>query len=140
MQSQVEIIVRSTEIDVNGHVNNAKYLEYLEWGREKWYEDAQLAYATFQNMGIHTVVVSIHINYRQECKQGDCLTVTCAPQSIGKSSYVFIQKILNQRKEMCVEATVSSVTVHTASRKSCEAPIELRKHFSTDTQTSSKIE
>ena len=40
MDASIELIVRSTEIDVNGHVNNAKYLEYLEWGREEWYEKA----------------------------------------------------------------------------------------------------
>ena len=34
----LETVVRCTEIDVNGHVNNAKYVEYLEWGREEWYE------------------------------------------------------------------------------------------------------
>jgi acyl-CoA thioesterase FadM len=31
METALTIIVRSTEIDINGHVNNAKYLEYLEW-------------------------------------------------------------------------------------------------------------
>jgi acyl-CoA thioesterase FadM len=31
----LETVVRCTEIDVNGHVNNAKYVEYLEWGREE---------------------------------------------------------------------------------------------------------
>ena len=38
METSLEIVVRPTEIDVNGHVNNAKYVEYLEWGREEWYE------------------------------------------------------------------------------------------------------
>jgi acyl-ACP thioesterase len=27
----VETVVRCTEIDVNGHLNNAKFVEYLEW-------------------------------------------------------------------------------------------------------------
>ncbi len=27
----LETVVRCTEIDVNGHVNNAKFVEYLEW-------------------------------------------------------------------------------------------------------------
>ena len=29
MKTSLDIVVRPTEIDVNGHVNNAKYLEYL---------------------------------------------------------------------------------------------------------------
>ena len=48
----LEIVVRSTEIDVNGHVNNAKYLEYLEWGREEWYERSGLSYETFLALGV----------------------------------------------------------------------------------------
>lgn len=47
MKSSLPIIVRSTEIEVNGHVNNAKYLEYFEWGREEWYEQCALPYETF---------------------------------------------------------------------------------------------
>ena len=34
MEVILETVVRCTEIDVNGHVNNAKFVEYLEWGRE----------------------------------------------------------------------------------------------------------
>lgn len=37
VETVIEIEVRPTEIDVMGHVNNAKYLEYMEWGREDWY-------------------------------------------------------------------------------------------------------
>ncbi len=28
METALEIVVRPTEVDVNGHVNNAKYVEY----------------------------------------------------------------------------------------------------------------
>ncbi len=35
METAYEIVVRPTEVDVNGHVNNAKYVEYMEWGREE---------------------------------------------------------------------------------------------------------
>ena len=35
METAHEIVVRPTEVDVNGHVNNTKYVEYMEWGREE---------------------------------------------------------------------------------------------------------
>jgi len=35
METAHETVVRPTEVDVNGHVNNAKYVEYMEWGREE---------------------------------------------------------------------------------------------------------
>ena len=35
LETAHEIVVRPTEVDVNGHVNNAKYVEHMEWGREE---------------------------------------------------------------------------------------------------------
>ncbi|UKS26374.1 acyl-CoA thioesterase [Paenibacillus sp. HWE-109] len=130
METRLEIVVRSTEIDVNGHVNNAKYLEYLEWGREEWYEQAELFYDTFGEMGIQTVTVNININYKKECKQGDYLTITCRPEQIGRSSYVLKQEIINKQGDLCADALVTSVTMDSTTRKSVEAPEALRKHFS----------
>lgn len=129
MESTLDIIVRSTEIDVNKHVNNAKYLEYLEWGREEWYEQANLPYDTFSEMGIQTVTVNINISYKHECRQGDKLRVVCRPERIGRSSYVFKQEIYNQEDILCADALVTSVTMDMETRKSREVPKELRFFF-----------
>src|SRR6476619_2260168 len=71
----VETVVRCTETDVNGHLNNAKFVEYLEWGREEWYESQGFGYERLEEMGAITVVVKINLNYRQSCHQGDRLRI-----------------------------------------------------------------
>ncbi|MGV3487164.1 MAG: acyl-CoA thioesterase [Tuberibacillus sp.] len=129
MEASLDIVVRSTEIDVNGHVNNAKYLEYMEWGREEWYEQAGLDYNRFLDMGIQTVTVNININYRKECVQNDQLTIKTCPEKAGRTSYVLRQEIYNQRGELCADALVTSVTMDANTRKSREIPDELRKFF-----------
>lgn len=129
MEATVEIIVRSTEIDVNGHVNNAKYLEYFEWGREEWYEQAGLHYDRFLEMGIQTVTVNININYRKECKQGDQLSIKTRPEKVGRTSFALYQEIYNQHGEKCADAVVTCVTMDAETRKSREVPDELRKLF-----------
>lgn len=129
MEDVLEIVVRSTEIDVNGHVNNAKYLEYLEWGRENWYEKANLPYDKFLELGIQTVTVNININYRKECKQNDRLSIRTWPEKMGRSSYVLLQEIYNQHGEKCVDALVTCVTMDAETRKSREVPDELRVLF-----------
>lgn len=129
MEITLELVVRSTEIDVNGHVNNAKYLEYLEWGREEWYERAELHYDVFKRMGIHTVTVNININYRKECKQGDRLLVKTRPEKLGNTSFVLKQEIYNQKDELCADALVTNVTMDMKSRKGREVPPELKKLF-----------
>lgn len=130
MEVTLDIIVRSTEIDVNGHVNNAKYLEYLEWGREEWYETAGLHYDVFTQMGIQTVTVNININYRKECLQGDKLTIKTRPEKMGRTSYALKQEIVNQHGELCADALVTSVTMDIESRKGREVPDVLRRLFS----------
>ncbi|BAU29047.1 acyl-CoA thioester hydrolase/thioesterase-3 [Aneurinibacillus soli] len=130
MEASLEIIVRSTEIDVNGHVNNAKYLEYLEWGREEWYEQAQLPYDKFLEMNIQTVTVNINVNYRKECLQNDRLTITTRPEKIGRTSYVLKQEIHNQRGELVADALVTSVAMDSKERTSRPVPNELAALFS----------
>lgn len=129
MEAEIAILVRSTEIDVNGHVNNAKYLEYLEWGREEWYEKAELPYAAFLAMGIQTVTVNINVNYRKECRQGDRLIVRTEPERAGRTSYVLKQEIVNELGERCADASVTCVTMDAGTRKSRELPPELRQCF-----------
>ena len=67
MEVVLETVVRCTEIDVNGHVNNAKYVEYLEWGREEWYDRHGFPYDRLLALGTVTVVVNINLNLRQAC-------------------------------------------------------------------------
>jgi len=131
METALEIIVRSTEIDVVGHVNNAKYLEYLEWGREDWREQAGFQYDTLAKMGIQPVTVNVNINYRHECLQNDRLTIKTKPERVGRSSYVLKQEIYNQRGELCADALITSVTMNTETRKGVEIPDELRRVLTT---------
>ena len=55
----VETVVRCTEIDVNGHLNNAKFVEYLEWGREEWYESHGFGYDHLEELRVITVVLAV---------------------------------------------------------------------------------
>lgn len=132
MEVILDLIVRSTEIDVNGHVNNAKYLEYIEWGREEWYEQAGFSYEVFLELGIQTVTVNININYRKELRQGEPITVKTSPERVGRTSYCLYQEIYNQNGELCADASVTSVTMDAATRKSREVPKALRTLFESE--------
>ncbi|MCM3784227.1 acyl-CoA thioesterase [Neobacillus mesonae] len=129
MKTELKLIVRPTEIDVNGHVNNAKYLEYLEWGRDEWYEAGQLSYDSLLALGCQTVTVNININYRKECLQGQHLTVVTEPDSARNSSFILKQTILNEAGETCADALITSVTIDVSSRKSRPIPDQLRSLF-----------
>ncbi|WDL97380.1 acyl-CoA thioesterase [Alicyclobacillus sp. ALC3] len=124
--SSIEIQVRSTEIDVNGHVNNAKYLEYLEWGREDWFEANGLDYDTLKSQGAVTVTAKVTANYRREAVQNDRLRVQTSLLSVGNSSFRMSQEITNQQGQLVLDAEFVIVTVDPATHTSVRVPDSIR--------------
>jgi YbgC/YbaW family acyl-CoA thioester hydrolase len=129
MRTSLEIVVRPTEIDVNGHVNNAKYVEYLEWGREDWYERNGLPYERLLGLGAVTVTVNLNLNFRRECRQGEILIVGTRPERLGRASFALAQEIRRRDGEPVADAVVTLVTIDPETRKSRAVPAELAAAF-----------
>ena len=129
MKTSIQIEVRPTEIDVMGHVNNAKYLEYMEWSREDWYNKMGLPFDVFTKMGVGTVTVNININYRKEALLGQKLVISTEPVRKGRTSFVLKHEIYNEQREKVADAEVTSVTIDLKKRKSDALPEPLAKVF-----------
>ena len=129
MEVVLETVVRCTEIDVNGHVNNAKFVEYLEWGREEWYDRNGFPYDRLRGLGAITVVVNINLNLRQACRQGDVLRIITRPERRGRTSFAFAQRIERADGAVAAEATVTLVTIDPNTRRSRPLPEEFGRHF-----------
>lgn len=125
--TQITTSVRCTEIDVNGHVNNAKYLEYYEWGREDWYEQHDLPYTTLQQAGIVTVVARAEVDYRQPAKQNDVLTITTWITQVGRKSFRMKQHITGNSGYLISEAVFVIVTVDPETGQSTAVPATISR-------------
>jgi thioesterase III len=125
----LEIVVRCTEIDVNGHVNNAKFVEYLEWGREEWYDRHGFAYDRLKGLGAITVVVNINLNFRQPCRQGDRLRIVTWPQRRGHTSFALAQRIERSDGTVVADGVVTLVTVDPDTRRAVPLPEEFVRLF-----------
>ena len=87
-----EIIVRGFHIDVFSHVNNARYLEFMEEAR--WVVlDKYIDLKRMRAKGIIFVVVNININYRRPASMGDILELYLGLTKIGGKSAIFYQEI-----------------------------------------------
>ena len=89
---QTQIKVRGYHLDVYQHVNNARYLEFLEEARWDGLENSE----SFQWLTAHNiafVVVNININYRRPAVLGDVLTVTSEVQQLNGKSGVLSQVV-----------------------------------------------
>jgi YbgC/YbaW family acyl-CoA thioester hydrolase len=128
MEVVLETVVRCTEIDVNGHVNNARYVEYLEWGREEWYDSHGLTYEHLKAAAAVTVVVNINLNLRQPCHQGDRLRIVTWPERRGRTSFVLGQRIERDGTAVA-DALVTLVTVDPATGRGRPLPDEFARLF-----------
>lgn len=131
IESRLLLTVRSTEIDINGHVNNAKYLEYLEWGREDWYERAGLAYDVLLALGVVTMTVNVNLNYRREALINDELLVITRPGNVGRTSFTVEQTVVRPKDDALIaDARITLVTVDATQRTSSPVPDVMRRLFS----------
>ncbi len=107
MKHTATLVVRSYELDSYNHVNNANYLNYLEYGRMEFLRAIGFDYNALVEAGFYLYVTRIDIRYRASAKLFDELSVEVEPSKLGKLSGAFRQVIRNQRGEVCVEADVS---------------------------------
>jgi YbgC/YbaW family acyl-CoA thioester hydrolase len=107
MKHIAKLTVRSYELDSYNHVNNAVYLQYLEYARMEYLRAIGFDYDALFEAGYYLYVTHVDIHYRSSARLFDELTVEVMPLKIGKVSGTFSQTIRNQRGETCAEADVS---------------------------------
>ena len=103
--------VRGFHEDRFGHVNNARYLEFLEEGR--WdYLDERGPQEGFQALGVFPVVAHLSISYRRPTSAGDTLRITTRVSETSSRKIVMHQTIHQEETgKLCCEADVSIVLV-----------------------------
>ncbi len=86
------IKVRGYHLDLYGHVNNARYLEFLEEARWAMIEE-KIDLGELKRRGIAMVVVNINIDYKFPANLGDLLRVSSRISRIGSKSATVEQEI-----------------------------------------------
>lgn len=88
----VDIRVRGYHLDIYQHVNNGRYLEFLEEGR--WdYFDRHAFIELFEGEQLAFVVANINISYRRPAYNGELLRITSAMDSLGNKSARMLQQV-----------------------------------------------
>lgn len=105
-----QIKVRGYHEDRFGHVNNARYLEFLEDGRWDYLEEQGIDESFFGKHHIFPVVVRVTISYRRPASAGDVLVVTTQLARRGSRRVILNQEVrFALSDEICVKAEVTVV-------------------------------
>lgn len=120
----IEVTVQSSHLDMFGHVNHTRYLEFMEWCRfdwAKWHGTPIDVMVREQRMG--PAILRAHVQYRRECRLGDRLRVTVEPVSARRSIGVLRQVIRNvETDEVVCEAELTFVMVDLDERRAVALP------------------
>jgi thioesterase-3 len=106
---ETHIIVRGYHTDLYQHVNNARFLEFLEEGRWQLLEE-YTDLPAFMTKGYLFFVVNINISYRSQAKVNDRIVVQSGRAATGNKSAVIRQRIINKKtKAVLVDADITFV-------------------------------
>ncbi|MGC0794720.1 YbgC/FadM family acyl-CoA thioesterase [Pantoea agglomerans pv. betae] len=126
---QTTIKVRGYHLDVYQHVNNARYLEFLEEARWEWLEEVE-AFHWLQEQKLAFVVVNININYRRPAVLGDVLTIDSEITQLNDKSGIIAQRVLLAGQETVVaDAALTFVCIDLRTQKAVALEGELRERL-----------
>lgn len=117
MTDTIDIKIRGYHLDVFGHVNNARYLEFLEEARWALFDD-KIGLEELARDGTAFTVVNINISYRQPAYLHDTLRVETRLAKIGARSAILRQVVKNKKSAQTVaEADVTFVMLDVKKQK-----------------------
>jgi thioesterase-3 len=124
---QTQIKVRGYHMDVYQHVNNARYLEFLEEARWEGLENAS-GFKWMTEHNIAFIVVNINISYRRPAVLGDVLRITSTLQQLNGKSGVLSQVVtLEPEGQIVADALLTFVCIDLKTQKSLPIEGELRE-------------
>ncbi|ARC50568.1 acyl-CoA thioesterase [Neisseria mucosa] len=115
----MNVRVRNYHLDGYGHVNNARYLEFLEEARWAFFEEHGLL---SEIDGFMLVVVRTDIRYRRAAVDGDILRFEGRLKELTSRHIILTQNIVLPSGKNAVEAEITLMVVSAESGRSISIP------------------
>lgn len=126
----VDIKVRGYHLDIYHHVNNGRYLEFLEEGRWDYFDQHNFI-ELFESRNMAFVVANINISYRRPAYAGEIIRVITRMEKIGNKSAQMKQEVrlLEQGEPtaLIADAIVTFCLMDSATQKSVAIAGEVRQ-------------
>lgn len=123
--ARVPISVRWRDMDSMGHVNNAKYISYLEEARVRWMLGVQGVSMTDP---IAPMVAATNVNYKRPLVWPNDIVVELLVERLGSSSITIGHRIVDQKDDAVLysDGNVVVVWIDTQTGKSAALPDAVR--------------
>ncbi|MEU1270956.1 acyl-CoA thioesterase [Streptomyces sp. NPDC005799] len=128
----VPVTVRGYETDVQGHLNQAVYLNYAEHARWSLLRAAGISQAELIGRGVGPVALETTIRYRRELIAGDEVQVTCAFAWSEGKTFRIEQTIRKADGTVAAEITAVGGMMDLEQRRLVPEPRKLFEELATD--------
>ncbi|MBQ8046836.1 MAG: acyl-CoA thioesterase [Prevotella sp.] len=106
---ETRMAVRDYECDIQGIVNNANYLHYLEHTRHLFLKSRGLSFADMHAKGVDAVVARMNLQYKNPLKCDDEF-LSCLNVSKEGLRYIFTQDLYRAAdNRLCLRAKIELV-------------------------------
>ncbi|QTF91269.1 thioesterase family protein [Halomonas sp. BM-2019] len=128
--TRTRLRVRGYHLDGYGHVNNARYLEFLEEGRWAYFDEHPDLASRLQQGDVAFVAVNLNIDYRQAAVAGDDIEILTRLSAVGGRSARMTQEIRRERDGVLVSSgTLTFVLLDLAANRAIAIEGELREYL-----------
>ncbi|MET9084354.1 acyl-CoA thioesterase [Streptomyces sp. NPDC004237] len=128
----VRVTVRGYETDVQGHLNQAVYINYAEHARWSLLRAAGISQARLIGRGVGPVALETTIRYKRELLAGDEVDVTCAFDWSGGKAFRIVQKMTKADGTLAAEVDAVGGLLDLKARKLVADPREIFKELTSD--------
>ncbi|MFB7114857.1 acyl-CoA thioesterase [Streptomyces sp. NPDC056291] len=128
----VRVTVRGYETDVQGHLNQAVYLNYAEHARWSLLQAAGISQAGLVSGGVGPVVLETTIRYLRELLAGDEVDVTCAFEWGGGKTFRILQTIRKTDGTVAAEIDAVGGLLDLKARRLVPAPHDRFEQLATE--------
>ena len=112
-QFETEFLVRDYEVDLQGVVNNANYMHYLEHARHLFLLSKGVDFAAMHDEGKDLIVTRAELKYRSPLKSKDRFIIKQYVLKEGHVQIAFIQDIFRPPdNNPCLSAKITGVCLN----------------------------
>ncbi|MFY4717156.1 acyl-CoA thioesterase [Streptomyces sp. LaBMicrA B280] len=128
----VRVTVRGYETDVQGHLNQAVYLQYAEHARWSLLQSAGIGQTGLVRTGVGPVVLETTIRYRRELLAGDEVDVTCAFEWTSGKTFKVHQEMRKADGTLAADVTGVGGLLDLKERRLVADPAEVFRELASD--------
>ena len=118
-QYQWHCEVRDYEIDMQGIVHHAVYINYLEQCRNTYVKKLGIDIFKYHQLGYDLVIAGIDVRYKSSLRPHDTFYVTATMHMQGRFKIIFDQEIRRPNHALVLTAKVICVCVENSTGNPC---------------------